>query len=345
MNIYDFADMLSKSRIEIRLDMGQPDLKVPEEILKATKNALNKGKTRYTPSSGIQELKEAIAEKYEKDEENVVVTCGGKFPITATIFHSKKVLIIQPCWSNYLYCLKTFSKKFEIVRTKFEDFWIPNFDVLDKSFDLVIINYPNNPTGVNLPKEKFKELVDLCQDYEIKILSDEVYRDMSFSNTNSILDFDCDSVFVHSFSKTFSMTGFRLGYAISSKEFVKKILKFQQITNTCPADFVQHGALMAFEIYDIVSERVRKIYYERKKVAERTLRNRFEFVPVDGTFYIFPKIPIDSMVFVEKLLKKGVSVFPGKAFGGYNNFFRISLVSERIEKALLRMEEVLCELE
>ena len=341
MNIYDFADMLSKSKIEIRLDIGQPDLKVPEEILEATKIALDEGKTRYTPSSGIQELKTAIAEKFGRNVDEVVVTCGGKFPIAATIFNSKKVLTIQPGWSNYLYILNTFSKEFEVVKTNFEDSWVPNFDILDKSFDLVIINYPNNPTGINLTKEKYSELVDLCQDYDVKILSDEVYRDMSFSKTNSILDFDCDSVFVHSFSKTFSMTGFRLGFVISEKEFVKKIQKFQQITNSCPVDFVQHAGMKVFEVYDEVSERVKKIYFERKKKAEKLLKKKFDFIPSDGTFYLFPKLPMDSMMFVERLLKKGVSVFPGEAFGDYKDFFRMSLVSEKIDEAVLRMEEVL----
>jgi len=103
--------------------------------------------------------------------------------------------------------------------------------------------------------------------------------------------------------------------------------------------------LKAFEIYDMVSEKARGIYYERKKTAEKVLRNRFEFVATDGTFYIFPKLPVDSMVFVEKLLKKGVSVFPGEFFGECRNFFRTSLVSERIEETVLRMEEVLSELD
>jgi len=196
--------------------------------LKSVKNALDMGKTRYTPSSGTPQLKRVIAEKYGRNEENIVVTCEGKFPIAATIFHAKKVLIVQPCWPAYLYCLRAFSKKFEVVKTKFEESWIPNFNVLDKSFDLVIINYPNNPTGITLPKKKFKELVDLCEDYDVRILSDETYRDINFSSTNSILDFDCDSVFVHSFSKTFSMTGFRLGYAISSEDNVKKFKNFNK---------------------------------------------------------------------------------------------------------------------
>ncbi|MEA1993446.1 MAG: pyridoxal phosphate-dependent aminotransferase [Euryarchaeota archaeon] len=338
MNIYEMVERFTGA--EIRLDMGQPDVPVSGKIIEGTKKALTK-KTQYTSSSGIPQLRERIAERYGENREHIIVTHGGKLPIAAAVFHARKVLVIAPYWPAYFYCLRSFSKKYEITKTEFEDSWMPEFDKLDSSFDLVIINYPNNPTGVTLPEEKYRELVDLCNDYEITILSDETYRDISFSATPSILDFETDSIFVHSLSKTFSMTGFRLGYAIASKEWIQKIRHFQQITVTCPSNFVQYGALKAFNNYDSVVEKIKKVYHERKSRAERALRDRFDFVSPEGTFYIFPKVPMDSLEFVEKLLKKGVSVFPGEAFGGYRRFVRISLVTERIEEAAARMKKVM----
>ncbi|MHC1605749.1 MAG: pyridoxal phosphate-dependent aminotransferase [Candidatus Methanofastidiosia archaeon] len=345
MSVYELIDKITRLQSEgkkiIRLDIGQPDLPVPEEVKKAAGKAIEENRTRYTHSKGISELREKIAKKYNAPYENVIITVGGKFPIYSALEQNKgKTTLIRPCWPAYKLILEKLAKQYDAVDTSFEDSFQPELEKLTKT-SLVVINYPNNPTGVGLSGEKFKELSDLSNDKKFKVLSDEIYTEISFKKAGSITQYDCDYICVGSFSKTFSMTGFRLGYAIADEETIKKIQEFQQITTTCPQEFSQYAALAAMEIEDKTSKFVSDFYRKRRDEAVKLLRDAgFDVVPSDGTFYLFPRFSGDSDEFAMKLLDEGVSVLPGGSFGPYDGHFRISLVTDEFALAAERMKKV-----
>lgn len=341
--MYEYIEEIRKRNPEIRLDIGQPDLSVDERIIEATIEALRAGKTRYTSSYGIPELRTALAEKHQVAVNQVMITVGGKLPIYAAIYLCKKAAVIHPGWPAYEENLHFTGKPYQIIHTTFEDSFVPSFDVLDTSFDLVLTNYPNNPTGTVLPREKMKELVDICNDCHITLLADEIYSFLSYRTFVSFLELECeDFIYIGSFSKGFSMTGYRLGYVISSPERIRTLQEFQAHTVTCAVEFAQLAGLRALTLEEDVYRNALSIYTERKKVAEKALNDiGLEFVPCQGTFYEFPRLSMDAEPFCDALLREGVSVVPGTFFGDYPEHFRISLVSDRMEEAIWKMKRVL----
>ena len=341
--MYDYIEEIRRSNPEIRLDIGQPDLPVDKRIIEATVDAVRAGKTRYTSGYGIPELRQALAEKHKVPVDHVMVTVGGKFPIYAAIELCTKAVVIHPGWPAYEENLSHQKKPYTAIHTTFEDSFEPSFEIMDKSFDLVLTNYPNNPTGLVLSREKKKELVDLCNDYHITLLADEIYSFLTYDGFTSFQEFDCeDFIYIGSFSKNFSMTGYRLGYCISNPERIKTIQNLQVHSTTCPVEFAQYAALAALTSEEDIVTAARKIYSERKKKAEKAFHDiGLSFIPCEGTFYEFPKVPTDAESFCKALLKKGVSVVPGIFFGDYPDHFRLSLVSDRLEEAISRIKEVL----
>lgn len=343
MNMYDYIEEIRKRNPEIRLDIGQPDLPVDERIIEATVEALRAGKTRYTSAYGITELRQRLAEKHHVSIDEVMVTAGGKFPIYAALKSCTRAALIHPGWPAYGEVLASLKKPHRVIHTTFEDSFTPSFEVLDKTVDLVVTNYPNNPTGITLPKEKMKELVDLCNDCHITLLADEIYCFISYNDFVSFQDLDCENlIYIGSFSKEFSMTGFRIGYVISNPEVIRAVYDFQVHSITCPAEFAQYAALKALTLEKDISEKAKKIYTERKNRAEKGLKEiGMEFIPCHGTFYEFPRVPGNSEEFCRELLNRGVSVIPGIYFGDYPEHFRLSLVSDNLEEAVRRMKDVL----
>ena len=344
--MYDYIEEIRKRNPEIRLDIGQPDLPVDERIIEATVDALREGKTRYTSAYGIPALREALAKKHDVPVDHVMVTVGGKFPIYAAIKLCTRAAVIHPGWPAYEENLSHLKKPYEIIHTTLEDSFIPSFDVLDSSFDLILTNYPNNPTGVNLSKEKMKELVDLCNDHDITLLADEIYSFLTYNGFTSFLEFDCDDlIYIGSFSKNFSMTGYRLGYCISNPKRIKTYQNLAVHSITCPVEFAQYAALKALTLEEEIVSNALKIYTKRKRIAEKALRDiGLDFVPCEGTFYEFPQISGDAESFCKTLLTRGVSVVPGIYFGDYPEHFRLSLVSDRLEEAILKVKDVLEEI-
>lgn len=343
VTMYDYIEKIRNADPEIRLDIGQPDLPVDDRIIEATVEALRAGKTTYTSGYGIPELREALAEKHNVSTDHVAITVGGKLPIYAAIHMCTKAAVIHPGWPAYEENLTALKKPYTAIHTEFEDQFSPSFDVLDKSFDLILTNYPNNPTGMTLSSEKKKELVDICNDNKITLLADEIYSFLTYDRFVSFTDFDCETLlYIGSFSKNFSMTGYRVGYVISSPQWVKAIQSFQVHTVTCPVEFSQNAALKALTLEDEIYEKARRIYKERKEIAEKALHEiGLEFNPCQGAFYEFPKLPVDSVEFCTELLKEGVSLVPGIFFGKYPDHFRLSLVSDKVGEAISRMERVL----
>jgi aspartate aminotransferase len=218
--------------------------------------------------------------------------------------------------------------------------------LIDRKTQMIILNNPNNPTSKVMEDEVLDGVVQLANEQGVVILSDEVYSTIAFKKTKSILDYREDNhILTTGFSKTFTMTGWRIGYVVANKEFVDRITRLNQITvNNVPV-FIQEAALTGLELQKQIATKIKDEYQERAKLASKKLKAAgLEFTEPEAPFYVFPrKRGLDSERFTLELLDKGVAVAPGTAFGDYREHFRISLTAprEQIEVALDRICEAL----
>jgi aspartate aminotransferase len=207
------------------------------------------------------------------------------------------------------------------------------------------LNNPNNPTSKVIDNGVLDEIVHIANKKGATILSDEIYADISFVKTKSILEYEGDHIFVNSFSKTFAMTGWRIGYVIVKKELAEKMMKLNQITITNVPVFVQEAALKALELKQEIASRLRDEYRRRADLACSILsKTALKFSKPDAPFYVFPKYDhLDSEKFALDLLDNGVAITPGTAFGDYREYFRIALTvpDEEVELGLKKICEAL----
>jgi aspartate aminotransferase len=327
----------------IRLNLGDPDLATPNEIIEAAYSSMKAGKTKYSSSYGESKLREKLAELHGVKVENVVITPGSKWGIFATMYLIMKtggnIVIPTPYWTAYDLIAKSLGAQTKLLRTEMEDGWKVDLDkleaIIDKDTRMIILNNPNNPTSKVIDAETLDGIVEIANKKGVTILSDEVYGTISFVKTKSILEYDGDHthILTTGFSKTFSMTGWRIGYIIANKQLVDNITKLNQITiNNVPV-FIQEAALKGLEMQKQLATKIKEEYQERAKMASKTLAKAgFSFTKPEAPFYVFPKYSgLNSEKFTLDLLDKGVAVAPGTAFGDYKEHFRISLTAPREE--------------
>ncbi len=331
----------SEGKKIIRLNLGDPDLETSPEIVEAAYAAMKQGKTKYSSSYGEKKLREKIAELHGVKAENVVMTPGSKWGIFATMYLQLKsggnVIIPTPYWTAYDLIARSLGAQYKLLKTELEDNWRVDLDKLEKLIDkdtkMIILNNPNNPTSKTMDAETLDGIVEIANKKGITILSDEVYAGISFTKTKSILEYGDNHILSNGFSKTFSMTGWRIGYIIANKMLVDNITKLNQITiNNVPL-FIQDAALKALELKEQIATQIKQEYQERAKMATEVLsKANLEFTKPDAPFYVFPKRKgLDSEKFTLELLDKGVAVAPGTAFGDYREHFRISLTVPRAD--------------
>jgi aspartate aminotransferase len=345
----------SEGKKIIRLNLGDPDMATPSEIVEAAYAAMKAGKTKYSSSYGELKLRQKLAEIHGVKFENVVITSGSKWGIFATMFlmmqSGGNVIIPTPYWTAYDLTAKSIGAKTKLLRTELENDWKVDLgkleDMIDKDTRMIILNNPNNPTSKVIDTETLDDIVEIANKKGVTILSDEVYGTIAFTKTKSILEYDgdCKHILSNGFSKTFTMTGWRIGYIIADKMLVDKITKLNQITiNNVPV-FIQEAALKGLELQQKLSTNIKEEYEERAKMASKILSEAgLSFSKPDAPFYVFPKRPgLDSEKFTLDMLDKGVAVAPGTAFGDYREHFRISLTAprEEIKEGLDKISEAL----
>jgi aspartate aminotransferase len=338
----------SEGKKIIRLNLGDPDLATPPEIVEAAYASMKAGKTKYSSSYGELNLRQKIAELHGVKTENVVITPGSKWGIFATMFlmlkNSGNVIIPTPYWTAYDLIARSFGAKTKLLRTEMENGWKIDLgkleNLIDEETKMIILNNPNNPTSKVIDTKTLDDIVKLANKKGVTILSDEVYSAISFVNTKSILDYDkeCKHILSNGFSKTFTMTGWRIGYLIANKMLIDNITKLNQITiNNVPV-FIQEAALKGLELHKQIASKIKAKYKQRADLASVKLSSAgFKFTKPDAPFYVFPKLDgLDSEKYTLNLLDKGVAVAPGTAFGDYREHFRISLTApdNEIEVAL-----------
>lgn len=348
----------------IHMEVGQPDFDTPQHIKKAAKDALDKGETGYTPSSGIPELREAIS-KYitekgiERNPEEIIVTPGAKHSLftamTVALDPEDEIMIPSPCWTYEGMVRIINAEPVFIEAPEEKNFELNPEDVKENitpKTKILLLNYPNNPTGAMLKKETLEALAELAADHDFWILTDEVYERLTYEEKPaSIATYsktEDRTIYINGFSKTYAMTGWRLGYTAGPEKIITEMIKIQQNSTTCATSFVQHAGIKALKSSQECVQKMASEYEKRRNRIVEGLNSikGINCVNPKGAFYVFPnieKLGKKSMEFCKFLLKNaGVAVTPGSAFGptGEGNL-RLSFATsmERINEALDRIEK------
>jgi aspartate aminotransferase len=345
---------------------GEPDFDTMFHIKEAAKKAIDEGFTKYTASSGIIELKEAICAKFRRDNwldyepKNIIVSTGGKQAlfnmIMVTVDPGDEVIIPVPYWVSYVEMVKLAEGKCVFLKTN--NFKI-NIQDLEKSITpktkMLILCSPSNPTGAVYDEKELKQIASLCLKHNIYVLSDEIYEKLIYGKKHvSIASVNEKikklTIVVNGVSKSYAMTGWRIGYAAAEEEIVKAATRLQDHTTSNPTSISQKAALAAINGPE---DHMAKMVYEYKKRRDFMVDrlNRIDGVMAarpDGAFYVFANVSKfysdevkGSMVFCQKLLEDAyVAVVPGIAFGD-DRFVRLSFATgmEHIKRGLDRMEK------
>jgi aspartate aminotransferase len=358
LSIFSKARQLEASGSKIiHMEVGEPDYSPPARVGAALAESFKMKYYHYTDTQGIAKLRDAIATKEgggDIGKDQVIVTPGGRFAvfsaITSLLRGGQELIVIEPAWPAYKECADFVGARIKIIRTSLEDKWIPDTkhleDMINSSTKMIVLNYPNNPTGKVLDRNTMKNIVLIAKDHGLYLLSDEVYADYVFGEFSSIRDYDYDkSILVGSFSKRYAMTGFRVGYGIANKDIISKMARVQAVAITSVAEPMQQAALAALE--EDPSQNIklmkRRLDFVCSKLKEMSLR----YVEPDGAMYAYPELPRgEDLTIVEKLLDKGVAIAPGSGFGdSYKRFVRISACQpeKMLEKGLDVMASVIRE--
>src|SRR3954467_7005866 len=345
---------------------GEPDFDTPQHIKDAAIKALNEGFTKYTPSSGIPELRQAIADKFKRENglsykpSQVIVSCGGKHScynvILATCEQGDEVIIPSPYWLSYPEMVKLAGATPVVLPTSDKTEFKVTPEQLRAAITprtrLFILNSPSNPTGSVYTPEEIKALGDICVDKGVLIMSDEIYEHLLYDGAQhrsvasfSPAHFD-HTIVVHGFAKAWSMTGWRLGFLAAPEPIAKAIDAIQSHSTSNPTSFAQKGAVLALTAPQDHLKNWLAEYDERRKFAHQKLNSipGISCVNSKGAFYLFPKISsfgLKSTEFCARLLEEQkVAAVPGIAFGA-DEYLRISYATSmpNIEKGLDRLEK------
>jgi aspartate/methionine/tyrosine aminotransferase len=327
------------------MDVGEPGFNTPKHVLEYAKTIIDKKKIGYTESIGIPELREKISNHYklwyneEVKSNSIAVTAGasGAFVLTllALFDPGDRVAIMIPFYPAYVNALKALNLDIVFLRGKNKSGYQPTLEMLESikgTIKGIVVASPANPTGSILKNKQLIDLAKWCKQNNIKIISDEIYHGIEYGKlSETLLHYNSDAIIINSFSKYFSMTGWRLGWLIAPKNIINTIEKLSMSLFLCPPTFSQLIAVKALEDYEILNNNV--LIYKKNRDL---LINFFEdmgfnkYAPADGAFYLYldvSKITDNSTNFAIRLLKEaGVSSTPGADFDHNlgNKFIRFS---------------------
>ena len=369
------VELRSQGLDVLNFSVGEPDFNTPQNIINAAKNAMDSGFTKYTPGSGIRELKEAVCQKIDRDNnlsyspENVVVSCGGKHALynaCQVLFeHGDEVIIFTPYWVSFPDFVSVTGAKPIFVNTISERQYEPDFSDLESKINEntkgIIINSPSNPTGGVWSDEAIKKTLEISHKNDLWVFSDECYEQLVYDmNFKSIATFtnDRDKVLTfQSCSKTYAMTGWRIGYTIGNQDVVKAMGKLQGQSTSCPNSIAQYAAVEALiGNQDIISNMVTKFKTRRDLILDglTSVDNILCDTP-KGAFYVFPDVShYINKSYKDKVIKsandlsmilleeKYIVTVSGESFGAPNNIrFSYATSEDVIHKMLDRFKTIL----
>lgn len=363
--IRKFFDIVSEMKDAISLGVGEPDFDTPWHIREEGIYSLEKGRTFYTSNAGLKELKEEIAKYLERKckvtynpAKEVMVTVGGSeaidIALRAMLDAGDEVLIPMPCYVSYLPCVTLADGVPVIIELKEEnEFKLTKEELLEHITDktkILILPFPNNPTGAVMTEEDLKPIVDVIKEKDLYVISDEIYSELTYGKPHkSIASFPGmkeRTVLINGFSKAYAMTGWRLGYVTAPEVILEQMLKIHQYAIMCAPTTSQYAAVEALRNGDKDVEMMCTAYDRRRRFLMKALKDMgLKCFEPFGAFYVFPSIKefgMTSNEFATKLLEEQkVAVVPGSAFGaGGEGFVRISYAYsiEDLKKALERIE-------
>ncbi len=347
--IRKFFDLVSEMEDAISLGVGEPDFDTPWHIREEGIYSLEKGRTFYTSNAGLKELKEEIAKYLERrigvsyDSNNeIMVTVGGSegidIAMRAMLNPGEEVLIPQPSYVSYEPCAVLAGGTPVIIELKAEnEFRLTARELRDAITDktkLLVLPFPNNPTGAIMEKADLEAIAEVIREKDIFVLSDEIYCELSYKGDHvsitSLPGMRERTVLVNGFSKSYAMTGWRLGYACAPRAILKQMLKIHQFAIMCAPTTSQYAAVEALRCGDADVAMMREAYDQRRKYLVHAFREmRLECFEPYGAFYVFPCIKefgMTSEEFAERFLREEkVAVVPGTAFGDCGEgYLRIS---------------------
>lgn len=360
-----FFDAASTMSNVISLGVGEPDFDTPWHVREEGIYSLEKGRTFYTGNSGLLELREEIGRyldrrfglSYSADE--ILVTVGGSEAIDigfrTMLDPGDEVIIPEPCYVSYLPCVKLAGGV--PVRLPLEEkdqFKLTKEKLLSAITDktkILVLPFPNNPTGAILNREELQIIADIVKEHDLFVMSDEIYSELNYEGGHvsiaSIPGMRERTIVINGFSKSYAMTGWRLGYAAGPKEIMKQMLKIHQFVIMCAPTTSQYAAIEALRNGDEDVSRMRESYDERRRFLVNALNEMgLPCFEPKGAFYVFPNISAYGMTseeFARRLLEQErVAVVPGTAFGECGEgFLRISYAYsiDNLKKALDKIEK------
>lgn len=340
----------------INLGIGEPDFNVPEHIKNAMKESIDENDTHYTPNKGYIELREEIAKKFKNENgidtnpDNIIVTVGASEALylcsQAFIEKGDEVILPNPSFLSYEAGVTMAGGTIVPVDCRMEnEFKLKADDVsekITKNTKAIILNSPSNPTGAVMDKDDIKAIADLSMDNDFLIISDEIYEKIIYDKKHySPAKYSDNVITLNGFSKTYAMTGLRIGYLTANETFTEELLKIHQYNIACASTTSQRGAYAALTgPQDEVEKMVNEFKRRRDLIVSRLNGMGYETVNAEGAFYVLPKIEDED--FVPKAAEAGVITVPGAAFGSNGKgHVRMSYANsyENIEKAMDILEE------
>ncbi len=353
----------------ISLGAGEPDFPAPPNVIKSAEKFLERGYTHYSPLQGRHELRGELVKKLKKENkinvnpEEIIITCGSKEAILLSIMtvvdRKQEVIVPDPGYIAYRPIVELFDGVVKHLQLKEDDQFEVHPEVLKKMITkktkLIILNSPSNPTGGILTKKVLEEIADIVVNRNLMVLSDEAYEKLVYDNfkhvslasLNGMKDY---VITTQTFSKTYAMCGFRVGYAVANEKIIEKMKELKICTTLAAPTFAQLAAVEALRNSSDYTKKMIREYDRRRKMLIKRLNEipGITCVKPKGAFYAFPNIKsfkISSLKFADFLLNKGkVVTIPGSEFGKYGDgYIRLSYATayEKIVDALNRIEKSL----
>ena len=324
----------------IHMEVGEPDFLPPIIVKNALNEVFDKGFVKYGQARGMPVFRDVLAkyvsEKFNTNvtQENIIVSPGARFSIftaiTTLLNPGDEMIVIEPAWPAYKDCALNAGIKVRTINTTLEQKWEPSIEQIKNAINtntkMIVLNYPNNPTGKILPEKLQDEIIKLAKENQLYVLSDEIYSQYAKSNWKSVLSYNYEkSVITQSFSKSHAMTGFRVGYGIADTKIIEKMAKLEALCLTNVSEPIQYVAMKALEAD--TSNNTNTVQSRLDVLAQKSNDLGLDFVVPDGAMYIFARLNkegFDGVQFANSMLEKGLAVAPGEGFGDYKNFIRIS---------------------
>lgn len=352
----------------ISLTVGEPDFQTPQKIIEVSNHYFSKGLTKYTPNAGMTVLKEAIADSYAPilgrqvdPGDNVMITIGAQeallVTMQVTLDAGDEILVTTPHYPSYIYQAYICHANPVLVETKEENGWMPKAEDISKKLTdrtkILVLTSPCNPTGGEIDRQTLEEIAELVRDKDILVISDECYNrirysDEPYTSIASLAGMEEKTVVINSFSKTFAMPGWRMGYAIGPKWLIEQMPKTHDVTVSCvPAPFQYAGAYALRNCDEEVAEMLAKYRRRRDIVCEGiNAIDGLSAIRPKGAFYLFFNIKETGMTpedFAFSLLRQEkVALVPGDGFGAAGEgYIRLTYAADEqsLQRALERIDK------